>query len=103
MFIWNDGNLQRYALTDTVNDLTCQNSHMCCIQEAFSESAQSPLFDARGIQSEVSRDRTIMINSGGSGYKTNRKTHSGNDPFVIGSNGPQNMVNSPLNLMKNKL
>ena len=80
----------------------CQIWHICCIQEAFSESVQSPLFDARGIQSEVSRDRTIMINSGGSGYKMIRKTHSEMTHYVIGFSDPRGMENLPQNLILKK-
>ena len=68
-FTWNAGNLQRGALDDTHNDLAGQPFHIGCVQEAFAESVQYPLFDSRGLESSVSRDRTIMINSGGGGWK----------------------------------
>ena len=62
-------------MDDTVNDLAMQPFHIGCVQEAFAESVQYPLFDSRGIESSVSRNRTIMINSGGGGWKLIRKCH----------------------------
>ena len=67
---WNAGNLQRSATDDTPNDLLEQGRfHIACVQEAFAESVQHPLFDSRGVESSCSRDRTIMINAGGGGWK----------------------------------
>ena len=75
LFTWNAGNLQRAANNDTSNDLMCQRWHICCIHEANSERVQQPLYDARAIQSSSTVDRTIMANSGGSGYQLIEKTH----------------------------
>ena len=71
-------NLQRGAMDDTVNGLATQPFHIGCVQEAFAESVQYPLFDSRGIEASVSRDRTIMINSGGGGWTMVRTCHDPN-------------------------
>ena len=65
-------------MNDTHNDLAAQPFHIGCVHEAFAESVQYPLFDSRGIESSVSRDRTIMINSGGGGWNMIRKCHDEN-------------------------
>ena len=76
LFNWNAGNLSRNAKGDTLNDLLISPCHIETIQEASTYTSQPALMEARGIASASSRDGTIMINSGGAGYKMVRKTHS---------------------------
>ena len=75
-FNWNAGNLSRVAQGDTLNDLLISPYHLEAVQEASTHASQPSLMESRGIASQSSRDGSIMINSGGSGYKMVRKTHS---------------------------
>ena len=72
---WNVGNLQQSVHNDTINGLLAQGWHICCIQEAFIQIVHHQLYDARGLQSQASRDHTIRINSGVFGLNLIYKTH----------------------------
>ena len=85
-----------------MNDVMAQTWHVCCIQEAFSESVQHPLFDSRGLESEVSRDRAIMLNSGGSGYNMIRTPMMMPNDYVTGFSALISMETTHLNLMQNR-
>ena len=61
---------------DTLNDIMITPYHIETVQEASTHASQPALMGARGIATASSRDGTIMINSGGSGYKMVRTTHS---------------------------
>ena len=62
-----------FAKSDCVNDLIASPWHIAAIQGVEATPVQETLFDSRGIQSVVSRDRCIMINAGGSGPNMARK------------------------------
>ena len=68
--------LQRNARLDTVNDLLATPFHVACVQEAEAYCVQPQMFDARAIHSVCSRDRSTMVNAGGTCFKTIRKTYS---------------------------
>ncbi len=78
---WNVGNLQRHARMDTVNDAFASQFHLACIQEAEAFCVQPQLFDARAIHSVCSRDRSTMINAGGTSFKIILKTYDESEPF----------------------
>ena len=73
VFSWNAGNLQRNTQLGTVNDLIATPFHMSVVQEAEAYCVQPQVFDARAIRSVSSRDRSTMINAGGSGFKIVKK------------------------------
>ena len=73
IFLWNVGNLQRSSKCNTLNDLLAPQFHISCIQEATILSGQQLLFESRGIRNASSRDRSSMINAGGTGIKVIEK------------------------------
>ena len=81
LFNWNAGNLSRNCKGDALNDVMISPYHIETVQEASTVASQPALFEARGVKSVSSRDGTIMINSGGAGYKMARKTHSDENQF----------------------
>ena len=81
LFNWNAGNLSRNCNGDALNDVLISPYHIETVQEASTVASQPALMEARGIASASSRDGTIMINSGGAGYKMVSTTHSEEDRF----------------------
>ena len=77
---WNAGNLSRNHKGDALNDIMVSPYHIETVQEASTHASQPALMEARGIATAPSRDGTILINSGGAGYKMVRKTHSDEGP-----------------------
>ena len=92
VFSWNAGNLQRHSSLDAVNDILASPFHIACIQEAAAYCVQPQLFDSRGITSVSSRDRSTMINAGGTGLKIVRKHIRRMNLSAIGFAGPITMM-----------
>ena len=64
LFTWAAGNMNRRALLDAVNHTVCQPFTLGMTQEASTGCVQMKLYDARGIASLASSDKSIMCSSG---------------------------------------